>query len=67
MKWRDPYESQLLEVRQSNIEGGGEGAFAITDIPANTLVALYNGIRMANSEKSPFQDTGYAIWIEFQK
>ena len=56
-----------MEVRQSRIEGGGEGAFAIRDIQPGTLVAFYNGIRMRQDEKSPYEDTGYAIWVEFQK
>jgi len=67
LHWRDPYEEQLLEVRQSHIEGGGEGAFAIRDIRPGTLVAFYNGIRLKQDEKTPYEDTGYAIWVEFQK
>lgn len=65
--WRDPYEEQVMEVRQSGISGGGEGAFATRDIRAGTLVAYYNGIRMSQDEKTPYEDTGYAIWVEFQK
>ena len=56
-----------MEVRQSGISGGGEGAFATRDIRAGTLVAYYNGIRMSQDEKTPYEDTGYAIWVEFQK
>ena len=65
--WRDPYEVQLMEVRQSHIEGGGEGAFAIKELRPGTLVAFYNGIRLKQDEKTPYEDTGYAIWVEFQK
>ena len=65
--WRDPYEVQLMEVRQSHIEGGGEGAFAIRELRPGTLVAFYNGIRLKQDEKTPYEDTGYAIWVEFQK
>lgn len=67
LHWRDPYEEQWLEVKESKISGGGEGAFSIRDIPANTVIAYYNGIRMSQNEKSPCEDTGYAIWVEFQK
>ena len=57
----------LIEVKPSNIEGSGEGAFALREIPANTLVAFYNGIRMTESEKTPYEDSGYAIYVEFVK
>ena len=65
--WRDPYEVRVMEVRQSHIEGGGEGAFAIRELRPGTLVAFYNGIRLKQDEKTPYEDTGYAIWVEFQK
>ena len=64
---RDPLEQQLLEVRQSNIPASGEGAFARRDIPAGALVAFYNGIKMTAKEKSPYEDSGYAIYVEFVK
>ena len=62
---RDPLEQQLLEVRQSNIPGSGEGAFARRHIPAGAVVAFYNGIKMTEKEKSPYEDSGYAIYVEF--
>ena len=61
----DPLEQQLITVRKSNIAAGGEGAFAKTDIPAGAVVAFYNGIRMTKEEKSPYEDTGYSIYVEF--
>lgn len=64
---RDPLEQQLLQVRQSNIPGSGEGAFARRDIPAGSLVAFYNGIKMTEKEKTPYDDSGYAIYVEFVK
>ena len=42
---RDPYEDALVECRQSNVPGSGEGLFAKADIPKGTVVAFYNGIR----------------------
>lgn len=41
----DPYESQLVECRVSNLEDGGEGLFAKKMIPMGKIVAFYNGIR----------------------
>ena len=42
---RDPYEAKLVEIGQSSVAGGGEGLFAKVDLPAGTLVTLYNGVR----------------------
>jgi len=63
----DPYEATLVDVRQSCVEGGGEGAFAKQDIKAGTVIAYYNGIRMKPGEKSPYDDTGYAIFVEWNR
>jgi len=64
----DPYEATLVDVRQSCIDGGGEGAFAKRDLKAGTVVAYYNGIRMKAGEKSSCgDDTGYAIFIEWNR
>ena len=49
------------------MEGGGEGAYAKKGIPAGTVVAYYNGIRMKAGEKSPYDDTGYAIFVEWNR
>ena len=49
------------------MEGGGEGAFAKRDILAGTIVAYYNGIRMKAGEKSPYDDTGYAIFVDWNR
>ena len=64
---RDPYEAQLIDVRVSDISGGGEGAFAARDIDEGVVVAYYNGIRMSHNEPSPWDDTGYAIWVEIKQ
>ena len=49
------------------MEGGGDGAYAKKDIPAGTLVAYYNGIRLKAGENSPYYDTGYAIFVEWNR
>ena len=64
----DPYEATLVDVRKSCIDGGGEGAFAKRDLKAGTVVAYYNGVRMKAGEKSSCgDDTGYAIFIEWNR
>ena len=40
----DPYERLWVEVRQSTVQGGGEGLFARRDIPADTVVSFYHGL-----------------------
>jgi len=64
---QDPYESTLVEVGASSLEGGGECLYARRDIPAGTLIAYYNGIRLGPGEKTPYHDTGYAIYVEWKR
>ena len=42
----DPYESSHIECKVSNVEGGGQGVFAVKDIAKDTIVAFYNGVRL---------------------
>jgi len=42
---RDPFESSFIEIRESRMEGGGEGIFAVRDIPSGSLASIYNGVR----------------------
>jgi len=62
---QDPYESTLVRVAKSEVEGGGEGLYARKNIPAGTLIAFYNGIRMTKEQRTPYGDTGYAIFVEW--
>ena len=62
---QDPYESTLVRVAKSEVEGGGEGLYARKYIPAGTLIAYYNGIRMTKEQRTPYGDTGYAIFVEW--
>ena len=57
----------MLTVGPSHMDGAGEGLFAKRDIPAGVLVTYYNGIRMKALEKSPYDDTGYAIFVEWNR
>jgi len=49
---RDPYEHQNVYVANSKIQFAGEGLYAKRELPAGTLVALFNGIRQ--------REVGYA-------
>ena len=40
---RDPYESKIVEINNSGIDGANEGLFAKKNIEVNTTVAFYNG------------------------
>ena len=39
---RDPYESSMVEIRVSNIDGANQGLFARQDIEINRVLAFYN-------------------------
>ena len=41
--------------------------YAKKDIAAGTVVAYYNGIRMKAGEDSPYDDTGYAIFVDWNR
>lgn len=62
----DPYEESLVEVRDSNVPGGGDGLFARVDLPKGTIAAFYNGVRLAYRLGGPKEDwtsSGYKIYI----
>ena len=40
---RDPYESKMVEINNSGIDGANEGLFAKKNLEVNTTVAFYNG------------------------
>ena len=42
----DPWESEMVYVKESLLPQGGEGLFAKKDIPGKNLLCLYNGIRL---------------------
>ena len=63
----DPLETKMVRVADSAVEGGGQGLFANQDIPAGSIVAFYNGIRMTPEEKSPWEDRAYSIVVEWEE
>ncbi len=46
----DPYEQLYVQVRQSKMKGGGEGLFSRKNVPENTPLAFYNGIKLTSEE-----------------
>jgi len=60
----DPYESSLVQVKQSGMDGAGEGLFAKVDIPEGVIVAYYNGLRFNAGDRMKEDETGYAIFVE---
>ncbi len=62
----DPYESRTVQVGPSSFPGAGEGLFARRDLPAGTLVAFYNGVRIPyalGGPKEEWSTSGYKIFI----
>ena len=61
---RDPYESKMIEVQSSGIEGASEGLFALKDIEINTVVAFYNGTKPDPDDYDPdtWETNNYKIF-----
>ena len=61
---RDPYESKMVEVQSSEIEGASEGLFALKDIEINTVVAFYNGTKPDPEDYDPetWETNNYKIF-----
>eukprot|EP00096_Caligus_rogercresseyi_P013500 TRINITY_DN6132_c0_g1_i1.p1 TRINITY_DN6132_c0_g1~~TRINITY_DN6132_c0_g1_i1.p1 ORF type:complete len:539 (-),score=84.83 TRINITY_DN6132_c0_g1_i1:1625-3199(-) len=52
----DPYESRLVEVRESRVPGANDGLFAKVKIEASTVVAFYYGKPVPSSEFHDYDD-----------
>ena len=61
---RDPYESSMVEIRVSNIDGANEGLFARQDIEINTVLAFYNGTKARPEDYEPdtWETNNYKIF-----
>ena len=63
----DPYEHKTVCARQSSMgEGAGDGLFLRRDVPAGTVVAFYNGIRVMPGETPPFRSKAYQIFLDWK-
>lgn len=63
---RDPYETKWIRCEDSTVSGGGDGVFARFDIPKNTIVAFYNGVRLPfvlGGPKEDWSTSGYKIFV----
>ena len=61
----DPYEAGTVEVRPSQVGGGGEGLFLTRDVKKSEVVAFYNGVRLPprhGRKKDTWEDSGYKIF-----
>ena len=61
---RDPYESKLVEINSSGIDGASEGLFAKKNIEMNTTVAFYNGslARPDDDDQDTSETNNYKIF-----
>ena len=61
---RDPYESKIVSVASSGIDGANEGLFAKVDIEVNTTVAFYNGCQARPEDYDPntWESNNYKIF-----
>ena len=67
---RDPYEDQNIRVMKSGLEMAGEGVFAKKDLPPDTIVAFYNGIRIppdVGDGDDDWEDCSYRIFVEIDE
>ncbi len=57
---------RTVECRSSAVSGAGEGLFAARDLPAGTIAAFYNGVRLPYVLGGPKEDwatSGYKIYV----
>ena len=62
-----PLEQKNVYVGKSNMPNSGDGLYVKRDIPANTTICFYNGIRVKPGEQSPWINTGYQIFVDWNK
>ena len=64
----DPYESKYVYAEKSAMSDyAGDGLFLKRDVSANTTIAFYNGIRVRPGDKAPYENTGYQIFVDWNK
>jgi len=64
----DPFEVKHVYVGKSKMsEHAGDGLFVRHDVPANTTICFYNGIRVKPGEKAPYENGGYQIFVDWNK
>ncbi len=64
----DPYEHKFVYAGPSKMSNhAGDGLFLKRDVPANTTIAFYNGIRVKPGDPAPYVSTGYQIFVDWNK
>eukprot|EP00092_Neocalanus_flemingeri_P008080 GFUD01008718.1.p1 GENE.GFUD01008718.1~~GFUD01008718.1.p1 ORF type:complete len:555 (+),score=120.69 GFUD01008718.1:44-1708(+) len=60
----DPYETVMVEVKQSKVEGANDGIFARKNTGKNVILAFYNGIKLIpnTSENISWDEDSYKIF-----
>lgn len=48
---KDPYEEMTVKLDTSNVPGSGQGIFAVRDIEADEVIAIYNGFHFAGKSE----------------
>ena len=65
---RDPYESKMVEINNSSIDGANEGLFAKKNLEVNTTVTFYNGALVKfdtdanDDDQDSFETNNYKIF-----
>ena len=52
----DPYESRMVEVTLCKDQSKGEGLFVRKSVPANTILAFYNGVKLEEKDCPKSED-----------
>ena len=63
---RDPYETRMVECRESGVENAGEGLFAKRDVDSDTVVCFYHGIYLEPGQESSNSSCDYQIYVDWQ-
>ena len=63
----DPYERKIVYSGPSRMgDHAGDGLFLRKDVPAGTVIAFYNGIRVQPGEIPPFRSNAYQIFLDWK-
>ena len=57
----------MVAVRRSQEQEGGQGLFAVRDVPPHTVVAFYNGVRLSTTDQEGTWSSGdcdYRIFVK---
>ena len=61
----DAYEQVTVLCKESKIEGAGDGLFAKRDLPAETVIAYYNGLHINPEDDYSPSSYNYQIYVDW--